>query len=191
MSSKQNESVDSSKTQDNIATDIAHILRQDYKDSGSAIKYIERKTGASHHAIRNWYDAQRAPSLENFINLTKASPRLIEWFLEKIGKPDLAQLIQIQNRARRQSLKPWDFDLLRLIFETKNSGDLLIKMQKLTLRQLWFYAQVKQGHKLQAHDLVILFGIGRATAYRDIDELITLGLLTRLGKKPDEYYVAL
>ncbi len=191
MSPIQNESFDSLKSEEKLAREIAEILRQDYQDSGAAIKRIERKTDASHHAIRNWYDAQRAPGLGNFIHLTKASPRLIEWFLDKVGRGDLAQLIQAQNQAEKQGRDNSSFDISCLIFETESSDVLLKKMQKLTLRQLWFYAKIKQGDKLQAHDLVYVFGVGRATAYRDIDGLLKCGLLCRVGTGRDEYYAAL
>ena len=191
MSPIQNESFDSFKTQEKIAAEIANILRQDYEDSGAAIKRIERKSGLSHHAVRNWYDGCRAPGLGNFMQLTKASPKLVEWFLRRTGHDGLADIMQAQKQAARTDEIPGDFDPLCLIFETENSNTLLRKMQKLTLRQLWFYTKIKQGHKLQAHDLVYIFGLGRATAYRDIDGLLKCGLLCRAGKKPDEYYMVL
>lgn len=191
MSSKQNESVDSIKIQKNIASKIAEILREDYEDSGSAIKWIARYTGASEHAIRNWYDAAREPSLDNFIALTKASPRLIEWFLNQVEREDLAHLIQKQNQAEKLHLMTPNLDIARLIFETKDSSQTLKKMQKLTLRQLWFYAQIKGGRKLCVKDLIYVFDVSRATAYRDIDGLLQLGLICRVGRRQNEYYVAL
>jgi len=191
MSSKQNESVDSIEIQKKTALKIAEILREDYQDSGSAIKWIARYTGASEHAVRNWYDAAREPSLDNFIALTKASPSLIEWFLDQVGREDLAHLIQKQNQAEKPHLMTDDFDLIRLIFETKDPSQILKKMQKLTLRQLWFYAQIKGGRQLCVKDLIYIFGVSRATAYRDIDELVKLDLLCRVGQGQNEYYAAL
>lgn len=191
MSPIQNESFDSSKTQEKIAAEISDILRQDYEDSGAAIKRIERKSGLSHHAVRNWYDGCRVPGLENFMLLTGASPKLIEWFLRRTGHDGLADIMQAQRQAAKTDGIPAGFDPFRLIFETESSDALLKKMQKLTLRQLWFYAKIKQGDKLQAHDLVFVFGIGRATAYRDIDGLLKCGLLCRAGTGREEYYAAL
>lgn len=191
MSPTQNESFDSSKTQEKIAAEISNILRQDYEDSGAAIKRIERKSGLSHHAVRNWYDGCRVPGLENFMLLTEASPKLVEWFLRRTGHDGLADIMQAQRQAAKNDKIPAGFDPFRLIFETESSDALLRKMQKLTLRQLWFYAKIKQGDKLQAHDLVYVFGIGRATAYRDIDGLLKCGLLCRTGSGRDEYCAVL
>ena len=191
MSLMENEPNGSSKNKEYIVTQIAKILREDYKSSGSAIKWIARHTGASEHAVRKWYDAAREPSIENFISLTKASPRLIEWFLNQVGREDLAQLIQKQNQANKSSVVMHDVHLDRLIFETSHPSQTLIKMQKLTLRQLWFYSGIKEGHKLSPHDLISNFGIGRATAYRDIKELCELGLICKIGSDRNEYYTVM
>lgn len=191
MSPIQNESFDSSKTQGKIAAEISNILRQDYEDSGAAIKRIERKSGLSRHAVRNWYEGCRVPSLENFMLLTEASPKLVEWFLRRTGHDGLADIMQAQRQAVKTDEIPAGFDPFCLIFETESSAAMLRKMQKLTLRQLWFYTKIKQGHKQQAHDLVSVFGIGRATAYRDIDGLLKCGLLCRAGMGRDEYYAVL
>lgn len=191
MSLLENESNDSFKNKKYAVTQIAKILREDYKESGSAVKWIARYTGASEHAVRNWYDAAREPSIENFISLTKASPRLVEWFLSEVGREDLTQLIQKQNQAAGTHPIHRDLDIANLIFETKGSCDLLVKLQKLTLRQLWFYTQIKNGRKLCAKDLILVFNVSRATAYRDIDELVKMSLLCRIGQGKCEYYSVL
>lgn len=155
------------------------------------MKWIARHTGSSEHAVRNWYDATREPSIENFISLTKASPRLVEWFLSEVGREDLTQLIQKQNQATGSHSIHRDLDIANLIFETDGSCDLLVKLHKLTLRQLWFYTQIKDGRKLCAKDLVLVFSVSRATAYRDIDELVKMSLLCRVGQGKSEYYTTL
>jgi len=190
MSSTENESFDSPNKKPTSAQSIADILRHDYKKSGSAVKWIARKSGLSEHAVRNWYNAVRVPSLESFIKLTKASPSLINWFLVQVGRVDLADTIDAQNTARNQDDVD-EFDIYRLIFETQGSGDLLRKVQKLTLRQLWFYSRIKKGHKINHHDLINIFDIARATAYRDISELCQLDLICKVGRGKDEYYAAL
>ena len=53
MSSTQMGPLGTTKIQKNIAHSIAQILRQDYADSGAAIKRIERKAKLSPHAIKN------------------------------------------------------------------------------------------------------------------------------------------
>ena len=191
MSLLENESNDSFKNKKYAVTQIAKILREDYKESGSAVKWIARHTGASEHAVRNWYDAAREPSIENFISLTKASPRLVEWFLSEVGREDLTQLIQKQNQAAGSHPIHRDLDIANLIFETEGSCDLLVKLQKLTLRQLWFYTQIKNGRKLCAKDLILVFSVSRATAYRDIDELVKMSLLCRVSQGKSEYYTTL
>lgn len=191
MSLTQNESVDSSKRQENHAQEIANILRQDYKDSGAAIKEIQRKVDLSPHAIRNWYNGQREPSLENFIHLTKASQKLIEWFLRRVDHNVLADAINAQSILLQSDKKPLFLDIKRLIFETKSSTDMLRKMQTLKLRQLWFYAQIQKGEILRAADIMHIFEISRSTAYRDIEELLDLNLICSVGEGHARYYTAL
>ena len=61
-------------------------------------------------------------------------------------------------------------------------------MQKLTLRQLWFYTGIKDGQKLKQSDLIENFGVGRATAYRDINKLCKFGLICKIGSGRNAYY---
>jgi hypothetical protein len=190
MSSTEKESFDSTNKKQTSAQSIAKILRQDYKNSGSAVKWIARKSNLSEHAVKNWYNAVRVPSLDNFIKLTKASPALINWLLIQVDREDLANIIDAHSAFKNQS-KADTFDLYRLIFETQGSGYLLKKVQKLTMRQLWFYSQIKKGHKINHHDMTNVFGIARATAYRDISELCQLSLICKVGRGKDEYYTAL
>ena len=103
----------------------------------------------------------------------------------------MAQLIQKQNQASKPHLIRRDLDISNLIFEMEGSCDLLVKLQKLTLRQLWFYTQIKNGRKLCAKDLILVFDISRATAYRDIDELVKMSLLCRVSQGKSEYYTTL
>ena len=190
MSSTENESFGSSNIELTSAQSISKILRKDYKSSGSAIKWIARKSGLSEHAIRNWYDAARVPGLDNFIKLTKASPNLINWFLVQVGGEDIADIIDSQNFMKNEN-EADEFDLYRLIFETEGSSHLLKKVQKLTLRQLWFYSQIKKGCKVTHHDLINTFDVARATAYRDISELMQLGLICKVGCGKNEYYATI
>ena len=191
MSSIQNEAVDSLKNQENIAHEIAEILRQDYKSSDSPIKRIHHKTGLSTHAIRNWYEAQRVPSLKSFIHLTKASPKLLECVLRKADQNALEDIFIARNSAEKSDTPISNSKLNRLVFETKNSTDILKTMQKLKLRQLWFYGQIQQGEILRGHDLMHAFDVPRATAYRDIEELIAFNLICSVGEGHARYYAAM
>ena len=108
-----------------------------------------------------------------------------------MGREDLAQLIQKQNHAAGAHPIRRDLDSTILIFEMEGSCDLLVKLQKLTLRQLWFYTQIKNGRKLCVKDLILVFDISRATAYRDINELVKISLLCRVSQGKSEYYTTL
>lgn len=59
---------------------------------------------------------------------------IVEWFLNEVGREDLTQLIQKQNKAAAVHPSRRDVDIVNLIFETEGSCDLLVKLQKLTLR---------------------------------------------------------
>ena len=169
------------------AEEIAQILRQNYADFNAVIKRIARATDFKSATVKTWCEGRKTPNLENFIRLSQIYPKLVEWFLLQVGREDLVDMIKAQNTIEDR----YDFELVRLIFETENPSHILKKMQKLTLRQLWFYSGISKGHKLNPHDLIINFDISRATAYRDIDGLLQLGLICSVGEGHDKYYATL
>ena len=176
MSRNKNDSIESIKNKEYFPKQIAKILREAYESSNSSIKLIAFYTKTSQFTVRNWYNATREPAIGNFIYLAKVSPRLIEWFLNQVGKEDLAYLLKRQNQ-NKSSIKKHSLYFKYLIFETVAKKHDLIKMQKLTLRQLWFYTGIKDGEELNHHDLMKNFGVSRATAYRDISRLRKFGLI--------------
>jgi hypothetical protein len=191
MSSTQMGPLGTTKIEKNIAHSIAQILRQDYADSGAAIKRIERKAKLSPHAIKNWYEGRKVPSLENFICLTKASPGLVEWFLRQTKNDDLADLLSAQIKAAKVGSPPLKFEFYSINFDTIKTKKNLDILQNLNQRQMCFYSQVRQGRKPTAHDMTNFWNIGIATAKRDIAGLIDAGLICFVGPKRTGYYAAL
>jgi len=179
------------KTEKNIAHSIAQILRQDYADSGAAIKRIERKAKLSPHAIKNWYEGRKVPSLENFILLTKASPRLVEWLLRQTKNDDLADILSAQIKSLKAGRTPLEFEFYSINFDTLKSKKNIDILQNLNQRQMCFYSQVRQGCNPTAHDMTDFWNIGIATAKRDIAGLVDAGLICFVGSKRNGYYAAL
>jgi predicted transcriptional regulator len=158
------------------AQDIAEILRQNYRESDSAIKHIARRVGLSPSTIKTWYEGRKLPSLENFITLTKTYPDLQKWFLDQSNN-DVIEITY--NQSENMDENTPDLDIFCLNFETPHFNIDLKTMQKLKLRQLWFYARVLKSEDVGIQDLINNFNVSRATAYRDIEELESFGLIVR------------
>ena len=131
------------------------------------------------------------PSLENFILLTKASPKLVEWFLRQAGHDDLGDLLNARTKALKSGNHPLKFEVYGINFDTLKSKKNLDLLQNLNQRQMCFYSQVRQGRKPTAHDMTDFWNIGIATAKRDIAGLVNAGLICFVGSKRNGYYAAL
>lgn len=165
------------------AQDIAEILRQNYMESDSAIKHIARRVGLSPSTIKTWYEGRKLPSLENFIKLTQAYPELSDWFLQQIQSAE--------NKGKNSSKNAPILDVFCLNFETPHFNIDLKAMQKLKLRQLWFYARVLKNEDVGIQNLMNNFSVSRATAYRDIEELESFNLIYKDQNNHYKYYAPL
>ncbi len=169
------------------AQDIAEILRQHYMESDSAIKHIARRVGLSPSTIKTWYEGRKLPSLENFITLTKAYPDLQKWFVDQSNNDSISIRY---NQSESLNENTFDLDIFCLNFETPHFNIDLKAMQKLKLRQLWFYARVLKSESVGIQDLISNFNISRATAYRDIEELEHLNLVLKSKDHEYDHYIA-
>jgi|GEM_PF-1845896 len=172
------------------AQDIAEILRQNYMESDSAIKHIARRVGLSPSTIKTWYEGRKLPSLENFIILTKAYPDLQKWFFDQSNNDAINIKYNHQNQSESMDKNTPDLDIFCLNFETQHFNIDLKAMQKLKLRQLWFYARVLKSESVGIQDLTSNFNISRATAYRDIEELEHLNLIFKSTNYEYDRYIA-
>jgi predicted transcriptional regulator len=164
----------------NYAQDIANILHLNHAQSDSIIKRIARHSDIPPSTVKGWYEGRKVPTLENFIKLTQAYPELSDWFSQQIQSAE--------NKGKNSSKSASILDIFCLNFETPHLNIDLKAMQKLKLRQLWFYARVLKSEDIGIQDLISNFNVSRATAYRDIEELESFGLMI---KNQNDYYIAM
>lgn len=99
-----------------------------------------------------------------------------KWFLDQSNN-DVIEITY--NQSENMDENTPDLDIFCLNFETPHFNIDLKTMQKLKLRQLWFYARVLKSEDVGIQDLINNFNVSRATAYRDIEELESFGLIVR------------
>lgn len=166
-----------------IKQSIAQMLRQDHSGSSSAIKAISRQTDASPRAIKNWYSGDSSPNLSHFIRLSRMSPSITRWFLESAGYQGLADQLSNIRYVRTGQTDESQFRLYGITFDTKQIPGLLAVIQYFNHRQLWFYCEVYKGRSTRAEDMAKFWGVGIATAKRDIAGLIKAGMVIYEGSK--------
>ena len=64
----------------------------------------------------------------------------------------------------------------------------LVWFRQLSIRQVWFYGELKKGNSPGLTDLIRFWDIGEATAKRDLSDLVRLGLIRFVGTKRSGYY---
>lgn len=166
----------------NYAQEIANILHSNHAQSDSIIKRIARQADIPPATVKGWYEGRKIPTLENFIKIAQAYPELSHWFLKQIQST--------MNEDKNASKNTAILDIFCLNFETPYFNIDLKAMQKLKLRQLWFYARVLKNEGVSIQDLISNFNISRATAYRDIEELEHLNLIFKAKNYEYDRYIA-
>ena len=174
-------------TVQNIKQIIAGILRKKYERSGSAHKKIGRKNGINPRTVKNWYEGRCAPNLENFIALARTSTELVECFLELIGRVELSTLPRLETHTM-ESDKNLEFEHYKVIYDTIIREGNYDVIKNLNQRQMWFYSEVRQLRKPTASDVASYWNVGRATARRDIANVIKLNLVYFVGSRRNGHY---
>lgn len=191
MSSINSDSLESAKNQSETTLEIATLLQTHFESTDACYTFLKQSMKVEFYTVRNWYKGLRSPSLENFLSLAQHMPELVNWILQKTGNSVVSDLLNKQKTARDFEDKIPEFDHNRLIFETNNAGNSFIKLQKLNMRQLWFYSMAQQGYKMRPEKFQKYFGISRATAYREIIMLVSHNLIFQMGEGHYKYYVAI
>lgn len=172
-----------SRREAGIKQSIAQILRLEYSDSSSAIKTIGKQVDANTRAVQNWYSGTSTPNLSHFIRLTSMSPAIAIWFLESAGYQGLADQLSSGRYTGEDHTDESRFQLYGITFDTKQIPGLLAVIQYFNHRQLWFYCEIYKGGNTKAEDLAKFWGVGIATAKRDISRLTKAGIITHQGSK--------
>jgi len=191
MSLNIHNSSESVKNQSEISLEIASLLQDKFETVDDCHVFLKQAMQVEFYTSQNWYKGLRTPSLKNFLLLAQHVPEVMNWLLDKAGYFELSGLLNKQSNIPNSEDQIPQFDHNRLIFETNNSGNSFIKFQKLNMRQLWFYNMAQQGHKMRPERFQKYFNISRATAYREINMLVSFDLILQVGKGHYKYYAPL
>jgi hypothetical protein len=188
MSYAKKDQVFPSQRDEKIRLSIAHILRDEFSATSSAMKIIAKRIHANPRGVKNWYQGEAAPNLSHFISLASISPSLMCWFLRITGYVDLARRLELKTEGEVPPVGDMEFCFYGIIFDTKKIRGGLTGLQSLNQRQVWFYAEVHKGGEPTAHSHARYWGVGVATARRDIALLVDLGLIHFSGAKKNGRY---
>jgi hypothetical protein len=170
---------------------IAGILRDEYAQSGTAVKRIGKDIKVNPRTVKNWYEGHCSPNLTHFIRLIRLSPKMLESFLVVCGYEDVARVLAEQNNDHYRRWEEQKVACYSITFDTKNSFLSDNSLRQLKQRQLWFYSEVQLGHKPTARSLSEFWSVSIATAKRDIALLTRLRLIYFSGAKRNGSYAAL
>lgn len=178
-------------SQQKTAQIISDILKGLYEEKRPSVKAIAAVMPADLRTIKSWYEGQNVPNLSHFLQLCMSSPEFLAAILKIIGYSDLARyLMQTEKRKKALKVVP-TIEVYSINFDAIKSPDLLDVVRQLGIRQVWFYSQLKKGRRYGVDDIVAFWGVGTATAKRDIADLIRLGLICFVGSKRLGFYVNL
>lgn len=178
-------------SQQKTAQIISDILKGLYEEKRPSVKAIAAVMPADLRTIKSWYEGQNVPNLSHFLQLCMSSPEFLAAILKIIGYSDLARyLMQTEKRKKALKVVP-TIEVYSINFDAIKSPDLLDVVRQLGIRQVWFYSQLKKGRRYGVDDIVSFWGVGTATAKRDIADLVRLGLVRFVGSKRDGHYIVL
>ena len=75
---------------ESFASAIAAALREEFGQTGSAVKTVAGITGANERAVRNWFEAKNGPTGVHLLDLMQHSDRVLEAMLLLSGRKRVA-----------------------------------------------------------------------------------------------------
>lgn len=175
-------------SQQKTAEIIGEILREIYDGNGSSVKAIAAVIPADLRTIKSWYEGQNVPNLSHFLELCMNAPEFLSAIMKAIGYADLAEYIEQRQRQENENKSTGKIEVISIIFDTNDSASTLDLIRQLSIRQVWFYGELKKGSSPGLIDLIRFWDVGEATAKRDLSDLARLGLVRFVGTKRSGYY---
>jgi len=169
---------------------MGEILRDIYGNKRSSVKAIARVTPVDLRTIKSWYEGKNVPNLSHFLQLCVDAPEFFAAVLKAIGYGDLAPHLIVDEKLKNPLKAVPMIEVYSINFDTIKSPDVLDVVRQLGIRQVWFYSQLKKDRRYGIDDIVTFWGVGAATAKRDIADLVRLGLVRYVGSKRAGYYIA-
>lgn len=108
--------------------------------------------------------------------------------MKAIGYADLAEYIEQRQRQENENKNTGKIEVISIIFDTNDSANTLDLIRQLSIRQVWFYGELKKGNSPSLIDLIRFWDVGEATAKRDLSDLARMGLIRFVGTKRSGYY---
>jgi len=193
--SKNDQILPPTVTDKELAFLIQKILRQEYKNRGSAVKRIANKTGLELRTIRNWYEGRKAPKSVHLLLLASHYQEVLHLVIKLIGRSDLwavyEQNISLLNVAVDTAENPSSEKIYSAKSCTINVTIDTEKARALNQRQLWYLGLVQQGHKIKATDIMVVWDVSARTAKYDMEGLVDLDLIHFVGARKTGYYAAI
>lgn len=175
-------------SQRDTAQIIGEILKKIYGGSSSSVKAIAAITPADLRTIKSWYEGRNVPNLSNFLQLCVNAPEFFSAVLKSIGYHDLARHLD-STQQRKESIEPsQQIQVYSINFDTMDAASALDLVRQLSIRQVWFYAELKKGNRFGVDDVIRFWDVGEATAKRDLSDLVRLGLIHFVGSRRNGFY---
>lgn len=188
MSYKKTDRVLPILSQQKTAQIVGEILREIYDGNGSSVKAIAAVIPADLRTIKSWYQGQNVPNLSHFLELCANAPEFLSAILKAIGYADLAGHLEQAQRQKKGNETVKKIEIISIIFDTNDSANTLDLVRQLSIRQVWFYGELQKGNRPCMEDVIRFWGVGEATAKRDLSDLARLGLIRFVGTRRSGYY---
>ena len=101
---------------------------------------------------------------------------------------DLAEHLDQAQHQEKENKIAEKIEVISIIFDTSDPASTLDLVRQLSIRQVWFYGELKKGNSPGLIDLIRFWDVGEATAKRDLSDLARLGLVRFVGTKRSGYY---
>lgn len=178
------------------AKTIAELLRKEYGESHRAIKQLMRQTHASERAVKHWLSGQHGPDTVFFLRLMVSSPVIRAFVLGLIEGPTANRLGTPVDRfslaATRAAYIAGETTAAHPTNGHQRNGPISVPNRdpingpepiELNERQHWFLAQITEGNRCAASEIVTVWQVSLKTARRDLALLKTANFICYVGSR--------
>lgn len=178
------------------AQTVAEMLRKEHGESHRAVKQLMRQTDASERTVKHWLSGQHGPDTVYFLRLVVSSPVIRAFVLGLIEGPASRRTPDPVDRYSLATAKD-AYAAGEAAFEPSSRGNRQNDPEddpdrdpindpetvELNERQHWFLAQVVEGGRCGATEIMATWKVSLKTARRDIRGLQQANLLVYVGSR--------
>jgi len=175
---------------------IAELLRKEHGDSHRAIKQLMRQTHASERAVKHWLSGQHGPDTVFFLRLMITSPVIRAFVLGLIEGPTANKFGSPMDRFSlgviRAAYITGEGTTTLPVNDRRQPDSISVPNRdpingpepaELNERQHWFLAQIAEGRRCRAREIMTVWQVSLKTARRDIAILKTANLICYVGSR--------